>query len=216
RNARQQGPRYFTQTDFVASALLTLLASITRLWRLGYANRVVWDEGFFGKFGAMYLNGTFIDDLHPPLTKLIIAFAQYTAGHNGTFDFMVGDEFPDYVNYVAIRAQVAVFGILLVPLAYLTLRRLGVSVEMGILAAAFVMFDNAICLMSRLIILDGPLMAFTALVLFCLVSFNDQRANGREFSKEWWLWLTATGVSLGLVLSTKWIGAFSVMLVGLS
>ncbi|KAI8318553.1 PMT-domain-containing protein, partial [Martensiomyces pterosporus] len=196
--------------------LLTLAATVTRLWGLGYGNRVAWDEAHFGRFGTMYLNGTYIHDVHPPLAKMIIALAQHWAGHNGTYTFTSGEVYPEWVNYTMIRAQVAVFGIALVPLAYLTCKRLGVSLEMSILASVFVLFDNAICLMTRLIVLDGPLLALTALALFCLASFQDECSTGTEFSRRWWGWLMATGVSLGLVLSAKWVGAFSVALVGVS
>ncbi|OUM59598.1 glycosyltransferase family 39 protein, partial [Piromyces sp. E2] len=39
--------------------------------------------------------------------------------------------------------------------------------------------------------------------------------NNRPFSLNWWLSLAATGASLGLVSSVKWVGFFSVALVGL-
>ncbi|KAJ1952258.1 Protein O-mannosyltransferase 2 [Linderina pennispora] len=159
----------------------------------------------------MYLNRTFIHDVHPPLAKLLIALSQHLAGHNGTFDFPAGTPYPDYVNIAWMRAQIAIFGSLLAPLAYLTCRALDMSRAGSILAAVFVIFDNALCLMSRLMVLDGPLLLFTALVLFCLVKFSNE---SRSFEKMWWVWLASLGVSLGLALSAKWVGAFSVALVG--
>ncbi|KAJ1948148.1 Protein O-mannosyltransferase 2, partial [Linderina macrospora] len=211
--AHRQPVRY-DRIDASIALFLTLLASLTRLWGLDRSNRVTWDEAHFGRFGAMYLNGTYIHDVHPPLAKLTITLAQYLAGHNGTFAFGGGAEYPEYVNYALMRAQIALFGISLAPLAYLTCRKLGFTRHACTLAGLFVVFDNAICLMSRLILLDGPLLAFTALVLFCLVNFTHESMFGVEFGRAWWSWLAATGLALGLVLSSKWVGAFSVMLVG--
>ncbi|ORX68171.1 PMT-domain-containing protein, partial [Linderina pennispora] len=183
----------YDRTDTAAALLLLVVSGLTRLWGLGRSTNVTWDEAHFGRFGAMYLNRTFIHDVHPPLAKLLIALSQHLAGHNGTFDFPAGTPYPDYVNIAWMRAQIAIFGSLLAPLAYLTCR--------SILAAVFVIFDNALCLMSRLMVLDGPLLLFTALVLFCLVKFSNE---SRSFEK----------MCLGLALSAKWVGAFSVALVG--
>ena len=35
------------------------------------------------------------------------------------------------------------------------------------------------------------------------------------FSIEWFFWLAASGISIGLVVSVKWVGLFAIALVGL-
>jgi dolichyl-phosphate-mannose-protein mannosyltransferase len=63
-----------------------------------------------------------------------------------------------------------------------------------------------------LILLDAALVLFMALSLFCYVKFHQQRY--REFSKQWWFWLLATGASLAATLGCKMVGLFTFMTVG--
>ncbi|KAJ2684942.1 Protein O-mannosyltransferase 2, partial [Coemansia spiralis] len=123
-----------------------------------------------------------------------------------------GETYPAYVNYTFMRVFNAGFGIALTPLAYLTCRQLRMPPAYAAMAALFVTLDNAICVMSRFILLDAPLLAFTALALTMLVRFHRVRAQ--PFGAEWWRRLVLTGLALGLVSSAKWVGLFAVALVG--
>jgi dolichyl-phosphate-mannose-protein mannosyltransferase len=58
------------------------------------------------------------------------------------------------------------------------------------------------------------LLFFTALSTMCLTFFRNEQKND-PFSLDWWIWLFLTGVSLGCVLSVKWVGLFAIALVGL-
>ncbi|KAJ2358443.1 Protein O-mannosyltransferase 2, partial [Coemansia sp. RSA 2610] len=202
--------------DFVITAVLTLASLVTRLYWIGRRKAVSWDEAHFGKFGAFYVRGQWFHDVHPPLGRMLVALAEYVAGHNGTYEFKSGSAFPDYVNYRFIRMQVSLYGIALVPLAYLTCLQLNMSRTMATLAACFILFDNALCVMSRFILLDEPLLFFTAMTLWSAVSFQRVSKYGRQFSRRWWIWLLMTGVSLGCVMSSKWIGLFSVIMIGIA
>jgi len=51
-----------------------------------------------------------------------------------------------------------------------------------------------------------------ALSLFTYIKFHQQRY--REFSKQWWFWLLATGASLACTLGCKMVGLFTFMSVG--
>ncbi|KAI8865346.1 hypothetical protein GQ42DRAFT_129605, partial [Ramicandelaber brevisporus] len=50
----------------VVPVVLTILACVTHLYKLGWNTAVCWDEAHFGKFGAYYIRGTFYHDVHPP------------------------------------------------------------------------------------------------------------------------------------------------------
>ncbi|PVZ96561.1 hypothetical protein BB558_005705 [Smittium angustum] len=206
---------YFAhKEDIIILSLLTLASIFTRLYKIGIRDQVTWDEAHFGKFGAYYINRTFYHDVHPPLAKMLVALAEVIAGHNGTFKFDSGATYPSYVNYTFMRAQIAFYGIYLVPLAYITCKSLYVSKRMSILAALFILFDNALCVISKFILLDQPLLFFTSLSIMCFAQFNRYRRFA--FSDGWWIWLTLTGMSLGFVVSSKWIGLFCVATIGLA
>ncbi|KAJ2665638.1 Protein O-mannosyltransferase 2 [Coemansia sp. RSA 1200] len=192
-------------------AALTILCAFTRLYQIGKRATVTWDESHFGKFGAYYINRTFYHDVHPPLAKMLIGLSEYLAGHNGTFRFK--GAYPEYVNYTFMRCFTAMFGIGLAPLAYLTCLQLNMQRRACALAALFVIFDNGLCVMSRFVLLDEPLLFFTAASLCSVAGFQNIRH--RAFSCEWWRWLLLTGCSLGLVSSSKWVGFLAVALVGL-
>ncbi|KAJ2718610.1 Protein O-mannosyltransferase 2 [Coemansia sp. Benny D115] len=210
---RRRRPWWVGAPERTVLIALTLFAAFTKLYRIGRRDNVTWDEAHFGKFGAYYLNRTFYHDVHPPLAKMLVGLSELMAGHNGTFRFEGGHTYPAYVNYVFMRIFNAMFGIALTPMAYATCRQLRMPVAFAVLAALFVTLDNAICVMSRFILLDAPLLAFTALAGMMLAHYQRRRTHA--FTTEWWRYLILTGVALGLVASAKWVGMFAVALVGL-
>ncbi|KAJ2060589.1 Protein O-mannosyltransferase 2 [Coemansia sp. S146] len=202
--------------DLVTVVVLTLFSLMTRLYRIGRSNKRVWDEShFLSTFAPKYLNHTYYHDVHPPLAKMLVALAETLAGFNGSYDFKQSNKFPDHINYTMMRVQIAMYGIALVPLAYLTCLQLRMSRPMAILAASFVLFDNAICVMSRFVLLDAQLLFFTALTVFSAATFQNVDKYGQPFSYRWWAWMMMTGLSLGCAMSSKWVGLFCVILVGI-
>ena len=188
------------------------------------------DEVHFGKFAGRYIKTRYFVDVHPPLAKLLITAAAFLFGFDGEFDFKdIGkwvfsflsvsrppiDCTREYVNtpYVAMRMVPAVLGIATIPLAYLTLRALECKASTALLASLFLTFENGLVTQSRHILLDSPLVFFTALTIFLFVGFCNEDRN-RPFSEHWWTWLVLTGLSLGAVVSCKWVGLFTIATVG--
>ncbi|OLY79447.1 Dolichyl-phosphate-mannose-protein mannosyltransferase 2, partial [Smittium mucronatum] len=200
------------KNDYLILLILTFLSLFTRLYQIGKRDSVTWDESHFGKFGAYYLNRTFYHDVHPPLAKMLVGFAELLAGHNGTFNFK--GKYPSYVNYTFMRIQIALYGVMLVPFSYISLRVMNIGTKFCVLGATFILLDNALCLMSRFILLDEPLLFFTSTSLMFAALFFSY--SNRAFQPGWYRYLILTGLNLGLVLSSKWVGLFCVALVGLA
>ncbi|KAK4686851.1 hypothetical protein P7C73_g3267, partial [Tremellales sp. Uapishka_1] len=113
--------------EWVWTIIYTLLSMITRYWRIGAANYVVWDEAHFGKFGSHYINRDFYFDVHPPLGKMLVGLAGLLSGYNGGFDFKSGAEYPADLPHTSMRIILATFGVALVPIAWWTAGEMGWS-----------------------------------------------------------------------------------------
>ncbi|EGO30163.1 glycosyltransferase family 39 protein [Serpula lacrymans var. lacrymans S7.9] len=194
-------------------ALILLVASGVRLFRLSKPNSVVFDEVHFGKFAARYIKTRYFVDVHPPLAKLLITAAAFIFGFDGDFGFEEIGKIYNHVPYVAMRMVPATLGIATVPLSYLTLRALDCRATTALLASLFITFENGLITQSRHILLDSPLVFFTALTTFFFVGFTNEDKQ-EPFTESWWTWLVLTGLSLGAVVSCKWVGLFTIATVG--
>lgn len=200
----------------LALAILTALAFITRFYIINFPKEVVFDEVHFGKFASYYLERTYFFDLHPPFAKLLIALVGYLVGYNGAFKFdSIGDSYiTNKVPYVAYRSLSATLGALTVPLVFLTMKDSGYSLTACVIASSLLIFDNAHIAETRLILLDATLIFSVAASFYCYVQFSKQRKA--PFTKKWWTWLLLTGVALSCVISTKYVGTFTFITVGVA
>ncbi|KAM3422357.1 Dolichyl-phosphate-mannose--protein mannosyltransferase [Cercospora zeina] len=205
-------------SDWETLGVVTLIALFVRLFRIYQPSSVVFDEVHFGGFASKYIKGRFFMDVHPPLAKLLITLAGWLAGFDGNFDFKdIGKDYLEAkVPYVAMRLLPALLGVLAVPTMFLTLKASGCKTVTAALGAGLLTFENGFVTQSRLILLDSPLVIFTALTGLSWISFINQHELGprKAFAPSWWFWLAATGVCLGATASVKWVGLFTIAWVG--
>ncbi|KAJ8472792.1 hypothetical protein ONZ51_g8290 [Trametes cubensis] len=194
--------------------VILIVAGFVRLFRISQPNSVVFDEVHFGKFASRYIKSSYFVDVHPPLAKLLITLAGWLSGYDGNFDFKDIAKVYENVPYVSMRMVPALMGVATVPLAYLTLRALDCRVTTALLASLFITFENGLITQSRHILLDSPLVFFTALTTFSWTAFCNED-HYEPFTESWWAWLTMTGLSLGAVVSCKWVGLFTIATIGL-
>lgn len=86
-------------------------------------------------------------DVHPPLAKLLITLAGWSAGFDGEFDFKdIGKDYLEPgVPYVAMRLLPALLGVLTIPAAFLTLKVKGCTTLTAAMGAALVTFGKYTC-----------------------------------------------------------------------
>ncbi|XP_048773923.2 protein O-mannosyl-transferase 1-like [Ostrea edulis] len=196
----------------IVQILLFLAALATRMWMLGHPRAVVFDELHFAKFAFLYMKRIFFFDVNPPLGKLLLALAGGYGGLGNNADFgHIGADFsPSFPVYV-MRLLPAVLGSLVVPLVYQIAVELRLSRWAALLAGLCVVFDNAILVQSRFMLMEGMLLFFMCLSLYSYLKFRN--LSHREFSVQWFFWLSLTGVSFACSLSIKYVGFFTAVLI---
>lgn len=206
------------RNDWQLLAGINVVAAAVRLYGLGFPSSVVFDEVHFGGFASKYIHGMFFMDVHPPLAKMLFALFGWLAGFDGDFKFKdIGDDYLEPgVPYVAMRLYPALLGLAIVSTAFLTLRASGCSRLTATLASMLVTFENGLLTNARLILLDSPLIFFTAGTALAFQKFSvlDEQPE-RQLTRPWWRMLFLTGLFLGATVSTKWVGLFTIAWVGL-
>lgn len=222
-------PKALTLIGYVGVMVLALLS---RLWNLGYPNKLVFDETYYVKdaltlsleghekswpdganqlFESGEIYGYLSDAafvVHPPLGKWLIAAGMWLVGPEQSFGW---------------RLSTALLGIatvaLLMVVAYKLFRSTWMSVASGLLLAV----DGLAITMSRTALLDTSLTFFLLLAFyFFLIDQNLSRLKIAQAIEQgsnsiiWFRpWLVATGITLGLASSIKWSGLYLLAGIGL-
>ncbi|KAF7990795.1 hypothetical protein HCN44_000600 [Aphidius gifuensis] len=192
--------------------LIIVLTIATRFWNVSQPDHVCWDETHFGKMGSWYINRTFFFDVHPPLGKMLIGFSGYLTGYDGKYPFeKPGDKYGD-TNYIGMRLFCTLLGSTIVPLAFLIVWDLTLSIRASTLSAIFVLFDSGMLTLNRYILLDPILLCFMMCSTWGMTRIGNYK--DKEFTPIWWFWMIFTGISLSCVMAVKFVGLFVVILVG--
>jgi len=165
-----------------------------------HPQQAVFDEVHFGKFVSGYLKGEYFFDIHPPLGKLMIAGVARIARIVPTSAFQtIGETYIDY-QYIWLRLLPALLGSFLAPLFYLLTLRLSSSLWAARLSGFFVLFENALLVQSKFILIDSFLLVFGFSALYVSLEskifFED---------RKWGVGgVIASGCLAGFAISIKW------------
>lgn len=218
--------------EIIGIALVMVIASLTRLWNLGFPAKLVFDETYYVKDAltlsleghekswpdgadALFENGSlfgYLSDaafvVHPPLGKWLIASGMWLVGPEQSSGW---------------RLSTAILGIATVALLMLVANRLFKSVALSIAAGLLLAIDGLAITMSRTALLDTSLTFFLVLgFLFFLIDQEKSRLQIARAIKQstnsvlWFRpWLILTGATLGLASSIKWSGLYLLAAIGI-
>ncbi|WP_308495322.1 dolichyl-phosphate-mannose--protein mannosyltransferase [Microbacterium jiangjiandongii] len=234
-------PRLARRLGWIVPLMITAVAGILRLWNLGHPHAIVFDETYYVKDAWSQWNlgyaatwpeeadaafaagdtdaytdiGSFV--VHPPLGKWIIGAGMALFGPDSSFGWRVG---------VALAGTAAVL------VLYFVARALSGSLAFAAVASGLMAVDGLAISMSRVALLDTPLMLFVLLAFwFALLDragHLDRLAAAvaarRHHAGEplFWgpvlwnrPWLIAAGTAAGAAAAVKWSGVWVLAAIGL-
>lgn len=177
--------KIFFQKNKILILLLIIffIAVFLRFWRLGIPNEPVFDEIYYPKWAAEFIQGQTPYDVHPPLVKLLVAESEIIFG-NTSF---------------AWRFVPAFFGSIIALLAYFLANRLFKDKVLAVISAFLVTFDGLFFTLSRIGIMEIFVMFFSILSICCFWQYVSKKKYNT-------FWLVFMGIALGLTISCKWTG----------
>jgi len=185
RTARQW---CLSHKDFLAQALLVLVAGLMRFWRIETPHEFVFDEVYFPVFAKDYLDGITFFDAHPPLGKYLIA---------------LGIRFFGFIP-LGYRVMSALFGVGVIILIYRLALQLFENRRVALLAGLLACTDGLLLVESR----AGLINIFA--IFFSLAAYHLFLKVGEEATaKPAWLYLFGAGFCIGAAVAVKWIGVAS-------
>ncbi|WP_424924127.1 dolichyl-phosphate-mannose--protein mannosyltransferase [Actinomyces bowdenii] len=229
-------PRAVRIRGWVATAVVALIAALTRLIGLGHPSTLMFDEIYYvkdayalwtvgyeaqwaegsdalfaaGDFSGMSSEPSYV--VHPQFGKWLIGLGMQALGADSPWGW---------------RIVPAIAGIATVVLLARLTMRLTRSPLLAGLAGLLLAIDGVGITESRIGLLDVLIGFFATLTLYCLV--RDREWSRARLARDLrgtsanhlaprahlrpWLW--ATGVSLGLTCSIKWSGLYLLAVVGI-
>ena len=189
------------------------IAAITvplHFFYLSEPRSVVFDEVWFGDFVNAYTGShAYFFDVHPPHGKLLVAGAAALGGYHGDQDFAAIHTPITKVDPALLRCLPAVAGALVPLIVFGLLIQLGASDWGALVGALAIALDNALLIQTRILALDGVLLAATLGALSAyLAALGARSPVGRR------AWTLVAGALVGLAVGTKFTGLSALALVG--
>ncbi|MFH0853814.1 MAG: phospholipid carrier-dependent glycosyltransferase [bacterium] len=166
---------------------LTLVGGAIRFFQLSEPDEITGDEVYFVNFSRAYVNQEYFFDVHPPLGKMINALGQMLFGNRP----------------IGWRFMPALFGTLLIPLAYWLGKIATGKNFVGLGLSLITAFDGLLFVESRLGLINIIYLTFLVVAYACMFQCLHSLKTAIR-------WLILGGIFLGLAVSTKWVAWFAV------
>jgi dolichyl-phosphate-mannose--protein O-mannosyl transferase len=189
---------------------LLISSALFHFFRLSDPHSVVFDEVYFGGFANGYLKGEYFFDVHPPHAKLLITGAGAALGYGGSQRFERIHLAFEEPSTAALRTVPALAGTLIPVLTFLLLIELGATPAAACIGALALLFENGLLLQTRIVALDGVLVASTLGGILAILHSLRSPTRGRR-----WLLAFAAGGLAGLAAGTKITGLLALGMIGI-
>lgn len=215
-----------TTGGWFATGLVTLLALLVRVIRLGQPARIIFDETYYAKDAwslfKMGYEGSWDEHsdigfalgttsgltpeasfvVHPPLGRWLIALG-FLGTSGGPTPF-------------AWRISAAIFGVLGVFLAARIAWQISRSVVAVSLSGVFLATDGLHVAMSRVALLDIFMSTLVLLAVWAVLRDGTSLRGTSPPHSTWWRpYLALAGVALGCAVAVKWSALWSLAVIGL-
>jgi len=195
----------------LALLLILILSSLTRFYKLGDPQGLVFDENYFIPIIQKYIRGEFIAEPHPPLGQLLMTSGTIVFSQNKTNVILD----PNYDNIGTYRITSILFGIFIPIIVFFLTKFFTKSNAFSLLSGLLIVFDNALIVQTRYALFDEIMILFILTsLLFTLYYIRYVKSakleifKKKNISKRFFLLILAS-VFAGLALSTKLIGIMS-------
>jgi len=186
----------FVRKDSLYVSIIFCFSILSRFLHFHIPTHRGFDEFYFGEYISYYIKRTYFWDIHPPLSKMIIAGMAYLGGYDGSIDFRFPkkDTFDDSM-YFFLRSIPAYFSSFIAPLTYICARLYGFNTLSCLFVSVFVMTDLMLIAESRLILTDALLLFFVVLSMFYVPFYISRYSTVR---------LLIQSLFLSFAVCTKW------------
>lgn len=194
----------------LALAVIAVISVVAHFVNLTHPAQVVFDEFHFGKFVNAYCcTHQTIFDIHPPHSKLVMAWLVKLWGYDGSFTFKSIGESLAAGPLFAFRLWPAIVGTLIPVAAFLLLRTWGVAIIWAFTGALALALDNGVLIQTRIMALDGQLLLGSLLTVLAFEHMLRARTPARQI-----LHAALVGLALAMTVSAKFTGLAVIAILG--
>jgi dolichyl-phosphate-mannose-protein mannosyltransferase len=194
----------------LALGVIAVISVVAHFANLTHPSEVVFDEFHFGKFVNAYCcTHQTIFDIHPPHTKLVMAWLVKLWGYDGGFDFKSIGEPLAAGPLFAFRLWPAIVGSLIPVVGFLLLRTWGVAVVWAFTGALALALENGILIQTRIMALDGQLLLGSLVSVLAFEWMLRARTSIRQV-----IHAALVGLALAVTVSAKFTGLAVMAILG--